>query len=176
MEHNVKNTNLTPMSSYRRMAVLLKSTGVYPMDGASLIDAEMSAYGAQLDRLLSETEKLAASIFFDNPENPYGSEFERLFGLPVTAASLEGIDLNLRRQKIAAMKQRLSIGNQSFSRTGIQTALASFGITATFQETAELLTVTITDNKDYLATSEEVDQLIAALTPCGTTLQIVRPE
>lgn len=162
------------MTTYERMAILLKSTGVYRMDGTTLIDAEMKAYGRQLDLLLGEADKLASSIYFDDPKNPRASEFERLFGLPVTPGSLEGVDLEVRRKKIAAMQKRLSIGNRSFGRTGMAAAIESFGLTVSCSEKANnSLTITVIENKEYLATPAEVEETLRNLVPCGTTLTVI---
>lgn len=160
------------MTSFERIATLLKSTGVYPMDGTTLIDAEMESYATVMQSLFDEVAAIESAIYFDNVESAYFESYERLFGFPITPTLISGVDLTVRAEKVEAMKWRLAINGDCFDAEGMADALKSFGITASFTETSSGVTVAVTENKDYLATDDEIVKTIGNLFPCGVTVTV----
>lgn len=88
----------------------------------------------------------------DEIDNPYSGYHERLFGFSRTANALEPLDVELRKQKIEAMKKRLSITNEDFNPSGLQKALESYGMTVSFTEhpAEKTVDVAVTGGLDLL--------------------------
>ena len=158
------------MTTEQRIATLLKATGVYRMDGSTLIDAEMEGYAFILERILEDVQTLQDGIFFDNPNSRYCEYYEQLFGLPVSRVYIEGPDLESRKANIVAMKRRLAINGRSFDDKGLKEALKSFGLTVTFQPDGGELAITILEDLHYLETEEERDNLFEELLAVGVQL------
>lgn len=159
------------MTAYERMAVALDATGLYHLEKAPRMSAEMQAYGAVLDQIYEDLRECLYGAFLDEIDNPYSGYHERLFGFSRTANALEPLDVELRKQKIEAMKKRLSITNEDFNPSGLQKALESYGMTVSFTEhpAEKTVDVAVTADLNLLATEEEKETVIKELLPCHVT-------
>ncbi len=161
------------MTSYERMAMLLKGTGIYAMKAGDLVDGETRCYGRAIETLLGEVQTAFQMIFFDDLDNLYYADHERLFGLPVTTFDINGLDVETRVQKIEAMKKRLQVNHQLFDQQTLDLALQSYGIVATVRAEGTAVTITIQEDRGYVASAAHREALLYTLFPVGVTLTVV---
>ena len=156
------------MNTFQRMCAQLKPTGLYRLDGSTLVEAELQAYAAVLDELLGELEQLLEEGFLDVTEGAYFAGYEILFGLPVTLNNREENPQAVRLEKLQLMKLRLGIRNTDFYPQAIREQLKLGGMTAelTEQPQSRQVAVKLTADKNYYATKQEKERFIRRVMPC----------
>jgi len=166
------------MNAYEKMAVQLKSTKLYRMDGTGLVDAEMKAYGKALDFMWAKAKRILTNCFFDQEDNTQRTIYESLFGLPKTGELDSEEKRELARRKSAMMKQRLSIRNTDFNKAGIQKAIASGGMTVMLTENfgQKSIAVTVVKDENMILRQEDKEAFIRGFLPCHSTAEIVFPD
>lgn len=156
------------MGSFNRMREQLKHTGLYTLNGKSLVEAEMNAYAKAIDSLLTRAEAMARDCFLDEIESTKGWQFEDLFGLPSTQFPLNDARRAERAKKVQMMKDRLNVKHEDSSGAAIAKLIATRGVTVTFAENFSTNTITVTEqeNLGYCETSKEKTEFITSCLPC----------
>lgn len=156
------------MTTFQRMCAQLKPTGLYRLDGTTLVEAELAAYAGVLDALLAELDELLEEGFLDVTDGAFFSGFEILFGLPVTMDDREEDPQAVRQEKMQLMKRRLAVRNTDFYPQAIREQLEQGGITAqlTEQPQSRQVAVTITADKGYYAKPQDKERFIRRVMPC----------
>ena len=65
------------MTAYERMAVALDATGLYHLEKAPRMSAEMQAYGVVLDQIYEDLRECLYGAFLDEIDNPYSGYHAR---------------------------------------------------------------------------------------------------
>lgn len=73
------------MRSLERMKAALSPTGLYSLDGGTLVFAEISAYALAIECLETEIDELKREMFVSSAESFGLDHFERLLSLPAIA-------------------------------------------------------------------------------------------
>lgn len=152
----------------------LKSTGLYRLNGTSLVEAEMYAYAGVLEMISKEIQAMLKDCFIDELESPKGELFEDLFGLPATKFPLTEEKREERLHKIELMKQRLNTRNSDFSAAEIKKQLAAGGLDVTLAEdfANKVITVNVVNDRKYIDTIAEKQKFIKQVLPCHSTVTI----
>lgn len=148
------------MEQYDVLAAMescLRKTGIYKLDGTTLVDAELAAYGAGFQFILDDYQILAKEIAVQTAES---------FGLTMREALIEQsfshLPLEKRREQLL---QNLAVGNDDYTVSAMEQQLDSLGITAHITErTADnAITVTVTDISRLAVQSRSVVQALAKI-------------
>lgn len=124
------------MEEYRALPVMqsrLRETGLYTVDGNTLVDAELKAYAAGLQIVMDAYERLEKETMVQTAED-YGLVLrEALVG-----QAFPQLELAMRRQMLV---QHLAIDPNGYSISALEAALDCIGITAQLQEVVETETL-----------------------------------
>lgn len=163
------------MTTLERIAVQLKATGLYKMNGTSLVEAEILAYANALDDVAVIINDAMNNCFLDEMTSTAYDYFERLFCLPYSYRISTEPGRSERIKKIAMMKKRLSIRNNDFNKVGLKKAMSSGGLEVDFSENFATATTTVTVKTDagYFATPAERVDFIKKMMPCSATIMTV---
>lgn len=113
------------MDSYESMKARLLETGLYALNGKTLVDFELRAYAAGLDSVRDALTKLQKESFTATAES-YGLENrEKAFRLSSLGKTEE------RRKALVAMG---AVTPDSFTKAGVEAALAGLGLEASLEE------------------------------------------
>ena len=121
------------MERYDSLANLkdcLAQTGIYTLDGTTLVDVELSAYAAGLKLVLDAYEELLGELFVETAETYGLSCWENALG-----CSFSHVSLAKRRKMLLG---QLAVSENDYTVSCLEQALDSVGIVAT-------ITVVITD-------------------------------
>lgn len=163
------------MKSFERMLFQLKPLRLYQMNGNSLVEAELQAYGAVFDKLYEEIHAQLKEVFLDEVDAVYGEKFERLFMMPKTRRPLTEETRKERIEKIGMMKERLKIKNCDFGIQRVKDAIATGGMKVEFEEDFrnQLITVAVIEDKNLFSAEEEKIDFIKRLMPCHSRVEVV---
>lgn len=116
------------MDTYGSMRARLLETGLYRLDGGTLADCELKAYAAGLDPVRGALTELQRESFAETAEG-YGLENrERAFRLSSSG------ETDARRAAVLAMG---TVTPDSFTKAGLEAALAALGLDVSLEERAE---------------------------------------
>ena len=131
---------------------LMRSTGIYRLDGDTLVDHELAAYGAAFAPLETALDTLLREGFIATAEDAGLSAYERIMGEPdrtgLAAADRRGMLL-----------YRLSILPGDFDPQGMADALRSVGLEAEILEEFANRRLTIRQ-LDYRGARETFDLIV----------------
>ena len=144
--------------SVESMKRALEPIRVYDMDSPNL-NAELSAYAAELERLDGELDAILPERFISTATESGLSAYEELFG-----PSREELSVETRRNML---KKRFSLGGGDFTLNGIKQALDSFGLSYVIAEYPSLCRLNIIAQTDYSKAEQsfikrEVEKIIPA--------------
>lgn len=127
------------MEQYDVCAVMrsrLSSTGLYTVDGTTLVDAELAAYAAGFQMVLDAYSELAREAMLQTAED-YGITMrEALVGY-----SLPHLQMATRRQLLL---DRLAMSSNAYTVGDLERALRSVGVVAAITERPEERSITVT--------------------------------
>lgn len=130
------------MERYDSLANLkdcLAQTGIYTLDGTTLVDVELSAYAAGLELALDAYEELLGELFVETAETYGLSCWENALG-----CSFSHVSLAKRRKMLLG---QLAVSENDYTVSCLEQALDSVGIVATITEqpAEQAITVVVTD-------------------------------
>ncbi len=148
------------MELYDVLAVMqkrLRETGLYRLDGTTVVDAELKAYAAGFQVVMNDYETLAKELAVNTAESFGLAMREGMLGIP-----LSHLPLGQRR---AQLLQNLSVCSNDYTVDAIEKALDGVGITARITERPDdkAITVTVTDAARTGTESQSAVQALAAL-------------
>lgn len=154
------------MTGYERLVGSLTGLNLYRLDGNSLIDAELKAYGMLLDDIYNKMEQLFESSFIDQLSGIGLKNYVKLFGVSEALSNATIQDLVLKR---------FAITNNDFTKVGILHCIEAGGFTATITETpaSKAVTVKVTKDKNFYTTRAEQEAYIKSCMPCHVKPTIV---
>lgn len=148
------------MEGYDVLAAMkscLRKTGIYKLDGTTLVDVELAAYGAGFQLILDAYQILAKEIAVQMAES---------FGLTMREALIAQSfsHLPLERRRVQLL-QNLAVSNDDYTISAMEQQLDSLGITAHITErTADnTITVTVTDISRLAVQSQPAVQTLAEI-------------
>ena len=152
----------------QRMLTQLKSTGLYRLDGSTVVEKELRIYSDFLGELEYEIRKLADNCFLDTLDRDGILALRRLYALP---AGMSAADL----KEIAQL--RAGITNRDFTREGVLRCMAAGGFQAEIMEnfTQGTVTVTIRSDKGAFGTREEAEAFLRGCLPFHLVPDFVWP-
>lgn len=154
------------MAGYQRLVGNLAGLNLYRLDGNSLIDAELKAYGALLDDVYAKIAELFESSFVEQLSGIGLKNYIKLFGVSEALSDATVQDLVLKR---------FALTNKDFTKDGIGRCLQAGGFTTTLVETpnSKAVKVTITADKNFFTTKAEKEAYIKSCMPCHVVPTIV---
>lgn len=163
------------MNAFERMISQLKPIWLYRLDGNSLVEAELQAYGVIMDQLSKDIYQNLKEAFLDEVDATSAERFERLFGLPKTEFPLTEERRKEREKKIKMMKDRLKIQNCDFTIDRLKDAVSTGGLKVEFEEDFEnkAITVAVIEDENMFSTKEEKIEFIKKLMPCHSKVEVV---
>lgn len=147
------------MGAYERMHALLRSTGLYRLDGNSATDIELKRYAHYLDILESNIKVLPEDAFADTFQGDGYYAWLELLALP------EGTSWATLRKIV---QLRLGINNRDFTKAGVKRCMASGGFTVNLTEdfANDIVTVEILEDKKLFGTKTEKEEFLRSCLPC----------
>ncbi|MDD5952707.1 MAG: hypothetical protein PUC32_03515 [Oscillospiraceae bacterium] len=117
----------------------LRETGLYTLDGTTLVDAELAAYAAGFAPLMASYDELCRELMVQTAESYGIDQREMLLGNGFLYLPLE-----TRRQMLLA---RLAMSGNDYTADALQRALDSVGIVSTITEqpSSDSILVKVTD-------------------------------
>lgn len=115
------------MKALREIYALLAPLGLYKLNGSSLVDHELAAYGQVLGHIEEAISRLVADIFVQTASGGRLDEWERLLRLP-NGSSLQA---EQRRKRIL---HHMAVSPLSFTPSGITDSLRGVGMEAVITE------------------------------------------
>ena len=117
------------MTAAEHMAQVLRGTGLYTLDGDTLVDAELAAYGAGFALVEEAFEELLGELFVETATG-YGLDcWERLFRPRASTAGTA--------QRRASLLARLGISGAAHTLAEYGALLPGAGIAGTLSEDGE---------------------------------------
>ena len=113
------------MRAYERMISLLRTTGLYRLDGSTAVERELRVWADYFDQLAAEIAALPENAFPETMDRTGFDNYRRLYSLPqnIGWAELRGI-----------VERRLGLTNRDFTKAGVQRCMASGGFTVELTE------------------------------------------
>lgn len=152
------------MEQYDVLAVMkkrLSETGLYTVDGSTLVDGELAAYAAGFSPLFAAYGEVAKEAMLLTAEDWGFACWEGLLG-----SALRHLTVEDRRQMLLA---RLAMTERDGTVAGLTAGLLAFGVGATITEDPDndAITVTVTDvskvqPKTQAAVKERAAQVLPA--------------
>ena len=153
------------MTAKERMKAALGAVRVYHAD-AQHLDAELSAYGGELDLTESELDALLPERFLLTAGDGGLSEYEEMFG-----PARRDLSLSQRRR---LMQLRLNLGGGDFTPAGIRRALDSFGLEYVIAEFPANNRLNIIAQTDYSKAQQKwIRQETGKIIPAHLDFQLV---
>ena len=115
------------MNSLENMYTLLKPTGLYRLDGESLVSHELSAYAAALDFMERRLGEMLEACFIATAGEDGLESFEKLFGLRGHGT----LAYDDRRNMLLSM---YALPGEDSTKQGITDALRGIGLYADIEE------------------------------------------
>lgn len=147
------------MGSNKRMLQLLKSTGIYRLDGKSAVEKEIAAYAVLFDSLETELKRLADDCFADTMTFDGVSAYRRLYQMPETLTEPE-----LK----ALIQKRIAVTNRDFTPEGVRRCMASGGFDVELEENFDSgeVRVTILSDQGAFGAKSEKEAFLQECLPC----------
>lgn len=141
------------------MHALLKSTGLYRLDGTTAVEVELERYAFYFDQLESMITQLSKDAFVETMGATGFDAWQRLLALPqdISWDSL---------QEIASC--RLAISNRDFTPDGVKRCMAAGGFSVELTEnfTDDTVTVRILDDQEAFGSQAEKEAFLQSCLPC----------
>jgi uncharacterized protein YmfQ (DUF2313 family) len=145
------------MGAYDSMKKCMLPTGLYRLDGTTLVDKELQAYAEVLDPLYEDIKTLQNESFTATASD-YGLRYHELaLGVIWPAVTEEE-----RRKTIFALG---SVRAGGCSKAAFEKLLADLGITAELTEDAAARKLTISVKKEPLSDKEAWEQVVGRFVP-----------
>jgi hypothetical protein len=145
------------MGAYDSMKKCMLSTGLYRLDGSTLVDKELQAYAEVLDPLYEDIKTLQNESFVSTASD-YGLRYHELaLGVLWPEDETEG-----RRRIIYALG---SVGAHGCSKAAFEKLLADLGIEAELAEDVADRKLTISVKKEPINSPRDWEEIVERFVP-----------
>lgn len=147
------------MTSYERMYALLRSTGLYRLDGDSAVEIELRRYAHYLDELEERIARLPDAAFAETADEAGLAAWRRMLSLSESIGAEE-----LRE----VVRHRLAISNRDFTIEGVKRCMSSGGFTVELTEdfANDTVTVEIRSDLGLFGSKAEKEAFLQRCLPC----------
>ena len=153
------------MTAYQNMKAALAPIRLYDPDAPHL-NAELRAYGDELDRIAGELDELLAERFLSTAGDRGLAAYEEMFGPARSELSLS------ERRRLLLL--RLTLGGGDFTPGGIRKALDSYGLSYVIAEFPAYDRLNITAQTDYTKAQQNlIRQETGKIIPAHIEYQLV---
>lgn len=155
------------MTSYERMCRLIKSIGIYRLDGNSNVEKELICYGKFFDQLDKRLDNLMRDRFLETASYFFMEKYRGLFGM--------SRDLSTSKlREVLTLREKIS--DNDFTEEGILKCLKAGGIKATLTKTPDTnqVTVSVLADDNVFGSVTESNKYILSCMPCSLKATVSR--